>query len=162
MLLCRPQHPSGRPNASFSLQEALLAARKVLWPTWEHCCVVRFPSSKGFSGFGVKKTLKNIVFIGVEAIMAESETSSSILVVWLAPEQQFEKVVLWPTPNATLGLGRWLRGIRGRVPARGVPGLWPLRTTITEQLRGRAAVLLSRAAAPQQHSRRAVVGGFAS
>ena len=32
--------------------------------------------------------------------MAESETSSSILIVWLAPEQQFEKVVLWPTPNA--------------------------------------------------------------
>ena len=32
--------------------------------------------------------------------MAESETSSSILSIWLAPEQQFEKVVLWPTPKA--------------------------------------------------------------
>ena len=42
--------------------------------------------------------------------MAESETSSSILSVWLAPEQQFEKVVLWPTPNAILGLGRCSAG----------------------------------------------------
>ena len=35
--------------------------------------------------------------------MAESETSSSILSIWLAPEQQFEKVVLWPTPKAGSG-----------------------------------------------------------
>ena len=64
------------------------------------------------------------------AIMAESETSSSILIVWLAPEQQFEKVVLWPTPNATLGLGENLGNVSGRFPARGVPGLWPLRLSL--------------------------------
>jgi len=32
--------------------------------------------------------------------MAESESSSSILSSWLAYEHEFEKVVLWPTPNA--------------------------------------------------------------
>ena len=31
--------------------------------------------------------------------MAESETSSSILIVWLAWEHCFAIVVLWPTPN---------------------------------------------------------------
>ena len=54
--------------------------------------------------------------------MAESETSSSILIVWLAPEQQFEKVVLWPTPKAGSGGGNQIRIIGGRVPARGVLG----------------------------------------
>ena len=35
--------PVGSPECTFSLQEALLAARKVLWLVWEHCWVVRFP-----------------------------------------------------------------------------------------------------------------------
>ena len=101
VLSCRPQHLSGRPNAPFSFQEALLAARKVLWPAWEHCCVVRFPSGKGCVGvWGHKNVQKALCFIGSEAIMAESESSSSILSTWLAYEHEFEKVVLWPTPNA--------------------------------------------------------------
>ena len=96
MLPCRPQHLSGRPNALFSFQEALLAARKVLWLAWEHCWFVRFPVRKGFAVSGGRKNdQKALVFIRREAIMAESETSSSILIVWLAPEQQCEKVVLW-------------------------------------------------------------------
>ena len=63
--------------------------------------------------------------------MAESETSSCILIVWLAPEQQFEKVVLWPTPKAGSGGGNQMSrisgigGIGGRVPARGVLGCRP-------------------------------------
>ena len=64
-------------------------------------------------------------FIRVEAIMAESETSSSILTVWLAPEQQFEKVVLWPTPKAGSGGGNQISIMSGRVLARGVLGCGP-------------------------------------
>ena len=68
-----------------------------------------------FSVFGVKKKhQKALLFIGAEAIMAESETSSSILSTWLAPEQQFEKVVLWPTPKA---------GSVGRPRMSGIPGV---------------------------------------
>ena len=57
--------------------------------------------------------------------MAESETSSCILIVWLAPEQQFEKVVLWPTPKAGSGGGNQMSMMTGRVPARGVLGCGP-------------------------------------
>ena len=128
MLPCRPQHLSGRPNAPFSLQEALLAARKVLWPAWEHCCVVRFPSGKGCVGvWGHKNVQKALCFIGSDAIMAESESSSSILSIWLAYEHEFEKVVLWPTPNAYCWPREIIRGISKQVPPRGVPLLWPLR-----------------------------------
>ena len=104
-------------------------------------------------------------FIGVEAIMAESEASSSILIVWPAPEQQFEKVVLWPTPNATLGLGVGGRNFgehKWAVPCSG--GSWavaPKKTTSTvERLNSSAPERSSRAAESNQHSRRAVVGGF--
>ena len=107
MLPCRPQHLSGRPSAFFSFQEALLAARKVLWPAWEHCCVVRFPSGKGFVGVrGQKHVQKALCFIGSDAIMAEAESSSSILSIWLAYEHEFEKVVLWSTPKAGSGARR--------------------------------------------------------
>ena len=54
--------------------------------------------------------------------MAESETSSSILSTWLAPEQQFEKVVLWPTPKAGSGLRPRCSGVRG-VGDVGRPGI---------------------------------------
>ena len=68
--------------------------------------------------------------------MAELETSSYILIVWLAPEQQFEKVVLWPTPKATLGLGRGWVNAAGLFRARGIPELWPLRKQQLLQLTG--------------------------
>jgi len=57
--------------------------------------------------------------------MAESETSSSILSTWLAPEQQFEKVVLWPTPKAGSVGRNQMCGVGNRSGARGVSGLWP-------------------------------------
>ena len=68
--------------------------------------------------------------------MAESETSSSILSTWLAPEQQFEKVVLWPTPNAYCWPREMIRGIRGRVLGWGVLCCGPYKTTTStvEQL----------------------------
>ena len=63
--------------------------------------MIRFPSGKGCVGvWGHKNVQKALCFIGAEAIMAESESSSSILSIWLAYEHEFEKVALWPTPKA--------------------------------------------------------------
>ena len=48
-----------------------------------------------FGVWGQKNIEKALYFIWVEAIMAESETSSSISIVWLTWEHYFGKVVLW-------------------------------------------------------------------
>ena len=48
-----------------------------------------------FAVWGQKNIKKPESFTRVEAIMAESETSSSILIVWLTWEHHFSKVVLW-------------------------------------------------------------------
>ncbi len=65
--------------------------------------------------------------------MAESETSSSILLVWLAPEQQFEKVVLWPTPNVYCWPRDMIAGMGKQFHAWGVPGLWSLKKQPTAE-----------------------------
>ena len=74
---------------------------------------------------GVKNVQKALCFIGSDAIMAESESSSSILSIWLAYEHEFEKVVLWPTPKAGSGDREIISKISGLGPARGVLGCGP-------------------------------------
>ena len=104
MLPCRPQHFPGGQKCFLEGKRSIWAARQVMWPAWEHCCVVRFPSSTDDEGLWVQKTIKKLLlFIGLDATMAESETSSSILIVWLAWEHYFGKVVLWRQPNAGSG-----------------------------------------------------------
>ena len=83
-------------SASWRKKRCIRATRQVLWPAWQHCWVVRLTSRKGFVGVCDQKNVqKALCSIRFEAIMADSETSSSILNIWLTPEQQFEKVVLW-------------------------------------------------------------------
>ena len=86
----------GVQKCFFEGKRCIRATRQVLWPAWQHCWVVRFPSSTDDEGLWVQKNIgKPMFFIGLEATMAESETSSSILIVWLVWEHYFEKVVLW-------------------------------------------------------------------
>ena len=96
VLPCKPQHfPAGQKCFS-ERKRYIRATRQVLWPAWQHCWVVRFPSSTDDEGLWVQKNIKiPLFFIGLEATMAESETSSSILIVWLQWEHYFGKVVLW-------------------------------------------------------------------
>ena len=48
-----------------------------------------------FAVWGQKNINKPLSFTRVEAIVAESETSSSIFIIWLAWEHHFSKVALW-------------------------------------------------------------------
>ena len=82
VLLGRKKVHSGDPTGAVACTGALLV------------CPISI--KEGFCGvWGQKNVQKALVFIRLEAIMAESETSSSILIVWLTPGQQFEKVALW-------------------------------------------------------------------
>ena len=87
---------SGRPKV-------LLGGKKVHSgdPTGAVACITALlgcPISIKYrrrGALGSKKHQKTFVFTRLEATMAESETSSSILIVWLAWEHYFGKVVLW-------------------------------------------------------------------
>ena len=104
MLPCRPQRSPGGQKCFLEGKRCIRATRRVLWPAWQHRRVVRFPSSTDDEGLWVQKNIKKqLLFIRLEATMAESETSSSILIVWLAWEHYFGKVVLWRKPNASSG-----------------------------------------------------------
>ena len=82
MLLGRKKVHSGDPTGAVACMGALLV------------CPISI--KEGFCGVWCQKDVqKEFLFIKLEAIMAESETSSSILIVWLTPGQQFEKVALW-------------------------------------------------------------------
>ena len=77
-----PRSTFGRPESAVACMGALLV------------CPISI--KEGFCGvWGQKNVPKALVFIKPEAIMAESETSSSILIVWPTWEHYFGKVVLW-------------------------------------------------------------------
>ena len=63
MLPCRPQHFPGGQKCFLEGKRSIWVARQVLWPAWEHCWVVRFPSRNGFSVSAVKKTFKKHCFL---------------------------------------------------------------------------------------------------